>query len=1073
MGSASWTPGAIMSEASELWVNLLPKNSDEQKPASRRHDYCKQVLALLEARHPNLYFGQTGATLSLGEAQALVDALQKNTPGHIFKHRISYLIRGLEKGALELGWDVAIPQPPLVITRDKPRFTIESFTALPIVSAVASAFLEDLKQSPPETYTTRVGQLLLSAILFGGLVQKRWLTPWVEVLPLVICTTSQLWLNIVLTPVHLDRERRATGKTGKTKPTHSDSREKWEIHKRWFADPLSQSLILRWCKEFPEDSNASHNASPIMAIRQYLDLILRNKRKTSESFVLALLQGSATRTGLGIPPFLLAYAEGINKSVSLPSEAWERLLTGKCITTSRKNLKKNDDEHIPVADHLDIPEARHIAPMVHQEKMLKEVLRHILPTATTCKRTSKDSREALQIYYEKNQVTMCQSLSCLVQWCIDLLTHYNQQELIRGRVKSSIRASSVRRYLDAIGKRLITVANNVEILTLESDELHDVYQEVIDICPTKKSKNTAGTRLYGFHQFLSSKLGAPSVDFSDLGVKSGPAETGVNANLISFDSYDQMQMSLCPIYPKASRMRKMQFLLAIIAFRCGLRRKEALKLRLIDFQGDAEPELLVRSNRYAYVKSSESTRRLPLEFLLEADELMYLLAWRQDRRLEDVTSIPESLLFCQAGQPTVLLPEHEVFPPIMQALHQVTGDANLVFHHFRHSFATWLLIRLLKNFLPEIRQRFHFLRHNQFNPSNCDRLRRAILGNQLLGRQALFATAQLCGHAGPEVTLLHYIHLCDWLLGVELAALDNQPNLDVATIVKITGIKQHILYYDMGNQNDAPWQMSLVLDRVAIPEKFKPQNIVQKVDTRHIPEKAPDHPDLIIPLWRRVIAIIKDRQMAGLPFDTLAARSGCSEDDVKSWCNNVELLIAMKTKRGYPRHLNGSTSRANPDFQFPKLLRDNESRKIAECILATFEKSRGRKKQGIIQGVRDFIASFSVGEGGVSCPTHQKIKKQIHFLTSLNIPPQQIHVVRVEPKTAKLSPLKVQKNLALRFGLPESSVTVRGLYVHEYSRAGYNLVQVKNAHTNTNGIFKGNYGFRFAMYMIAIMAGLE
>jgi hypothetical protein len=171
--------------------------------------------------------------------------------------------------------------------------------------------------------------------------------------------------------------------------------------------------------------------------------------------------------------------------------------------------------------------------------------------------------------------------------------------------------------------------------------------------------------------------------------------------------------------------------------------------------------------------------------------------------------------------------------------------------------------------------------------------------------------------------------------------------------------------------------------------------------------------------------------------------------------------------------LNGNTSRANPDFQFPKLLRDNESRKIAECILATFEKSRGRKKQGIIQGVRDFIACFSVGEGGVSCSTHQKIKKQIHFLTSLNIPPQQIHVVRVEPKTAKLSPLTVQKNLALRFGLPESSITVRSLYVHEYSRTGYNLIQVKNAHATTNGKFKGNYGFRFAMYMIAIMAGLE
>lgn len=1062
-----------MSEPSKLWIDLLPKNRDVLKPASRRHDYCRQVLNLLEARHPNLYFGQTRATLSMGEAQALVDALQKNTPGHIFKHNVSYLIRGLEKGALELDWNVAIPHPPLVIPRDKPRFTLESFAALPNVSAVTSAFLEDLKQQPPETYTTRVGQMLLSALLFGGLVQQRWLTPWVEALPSVTCIASQLWLNMVLTPIHLERERRAVGKTGKTKPNHSNSREKWEIHKRWFADPLTHALILRWHKDFHGDLKAGRYVSPTLAIGQYLDLILGNPGKTSKQFVMELLQGSATRTGLGVPSFLLAYAEGINKSVSLSSEAWDRLVTGKCITTSRKNLKNNGDEVIPVSNHLDIPEAKHIAPMVHQEKMLKDVLKNILPSGSSCKRKASESRESLQAYYEQNFETMCQPLSCLVQWCIDLLTHYNQHELIRGRVKSSVRASSVRRYLDAIGKRLITVANNAEILTLESDELHDLYREVIDICPTKKSKNTAGTRLYGFHQFLSSKLGAPSVDFSDLGVKSGPAETGVNANLISFDSFDQMKKALCPNYSKATRMRKMQLLLAIIAFRCGLREMETLKLRLIDLQGVAEPELLVRTNRYGYVKSSESIRRLPLACLLEEDELALLLDWQRDRRLEDEKSIPESLLFCLESQPNVLLPKHEVLPPIVQAIRQVTGDANLVFHHFRHSFATWMLIRLLKNISPEIRQRFHFMKHDLFNPSNCDRLRKAILGNQFLGRQALFATAQLCGHAGPEITLLHYFHLCDWLLGVELGRSDNQPNLDVETIVRITGMKQHLLYYDMGNNKDAPWHMSLILDRLTIPDKFKTQSIVQKVDTRHIPEKAPDHTYLIIPLWRRVFAVIRERQIGMMSFEVLTARSGLVEGDIKTWCANTELLAAMKTRLGYPRHLNGVTSRNNPAFLFPQTLRLKEDRKIADIVLTSFEASRGRKKQGIIQGVRDFIACFSVGEGGVSCPTHQKIKKQIYFLTSLNIPLRQIHVVRVEPKTAKLSPSTVQKSLALRFGLPESSVTVRGLYVHEYSRSGYNLVQVKNANANKNGKFKGNYGFRFAMYMIAIMAGLE
>lgn len=232
-----------MSEPSELWTDLLPKKGNDPNPSSIRHDYCRQVLDLLAARHPNLYAGHIGATLSMDEAKILVNVLQKNTPGHIFKHRVSYLIRGLEKGTLELEWDVAIPELPLVIPRDKPRFTHESFIALPNVYAVETAFLENLKQSPPKTYTTRVGQLLLSAIFFGGLVKKQWFAPWIEALQSATCGASKLWLNMVLTSLHRERERRAAGKAGNTKPTHSNSREKWEIHKRWFADPLSAASL--------------------------------------------------------------------------------------------------------------------------------------------------------------------------------------------------------------------------------------------------------------------------------------------------------------------------------------------------------------------------------------------------------------------------------------------------------------------------------------------------------------------------------------------------------------------------------------------------------------------------------------------------------------------------------------------------------------------------------------------------------------------------------------------------------------------------------------------------------------
>lgn len=1064
-----------MSEPSELWTSLLPKKGDVPNSSSRRHDYCRKVLELLAVKHPNLYSGQLGATLSFDEAQALVGALQKNTPGHIFKHRLSFLIRGLEKGVLEHDWDVAIPQAPLVIPRDKPRFTLESFTDLPNVYAVESAVLENLKLAPPKTYTTRIGQLLLSAILFSGLVRKRWFAPWVEALPSVVCSESLLWLNMTLTSTHIEQTRRVARKSGdarKANPDRSKIKASWEIRQRWFADPLTHTLILRWYKQYPQDLTAGRDVSPLLAIRQYLDLIFKTPEKITNLFVQKLLHGCATRTGLRLPSFLLAYAEEINKSVSLPSAVWERLLTGKCIITSSQELSDVVDEIPKFAESLPVPAARYMLPMLHQEKMLKEVFRIVLPPTTSSKRIATVSRVELQAYFEKNNEMMCQALSCLVLWSIDLLTHFNQRELIRGRVKCTLRASSVRSYLDAIGKRLIAVAGKTEVLSLESDELHDIYCEVINTCPTDKSKIKAATRLHGFHQFLKIKLGAPVVDFSDLGIKSGPAEAGVNANLISFDSFDRMKKTLCPNYLIASRMRKMQLLLAIIAFRCGLRRMEALKLRIIDVQGDVEPELLVRSNRYAYLKSSESIRRLPLACLLDRDELMLLLAWRRDREMEDEKTIPESLLFSLDAQPTVLLPDHEVFPPIMQAVHQVTGDSTLVFHHFRHSFANWMLLKLLKNFSPEVRKRFHFLEHQQFDPVNCDRLRKTILGNHFLGRQALFATAQLCGHAGPEITLLHYFHLCDWLLCVELANPEIQPKLDCATIENIAELPKHMLYYEKDKQKNVVWNMAIALERLSIPEELNLKSIEKKVDKHSIPELPPTHTDSKLPLWRRIISVLKEHQVGQLPYDILALRSGLAEKDIKTWCRNAELLASMKTPLGFLRHVNVNT-RKSTDFHFPNLLREKDNRFIAEIVLTEFEKSSGRRKQSVIQGVREFVALYYIRDGGISCVKYQKLKKMVLFLTFLNVPLDQIHVLRVQPKSSKLAFAAVQKKLARSLGLLESSVVVCNQHIKKYSRSGYYILRVKNAHKDENGKLNGNYGFRYAMYMIAIMVGLE
>lgn len=1058
-----------MNAIASFWYELLPPKGDGTKPAAKRHEYCLKVLEILGSWHPEILAGQPRASLSERQTQHLLNTLQKNTPGHILKHRVSYLIRGLEYGSLHLEWDVAIPDPPVVIPREKPRLTHESFTDLPFVLTIERAFLDSLKLPPPPNLTTHLGQLLLSAILFGGLVNRKWLTAYLEALPTAISESNLLWLDLVFTADHGEYLRRSEGKNIKSSRYHSGTKDIWSIKRRWFADPLTHALILRWHRLFSENFDSKRTTSPMIAIRNYIDHLGIFNKKFTDHDAKRLLYGCSTRLGLQVSPFLQAYAEGKIKSVSLPEHVWLRLLSGGCV-------RRTEQQHvepemlIPIDAPLSLPKVTTPSSMARQEELLKIALDSILPSGAKYKKSYTAARADLQTYHDRYKAEMCTALHCLVLWGLDLLTAYNRHELTRGRVKSALKAITARSYLGSIGKRLIAVAGTESIADLEGDELHDLYSEVIASCPTTKSRNWTGERLYAFHQFLMIRLGAQPVDFSDLTISAGPAELAVSGNLVSPDSFDLAKKVLCPDYSAATRLRKVQLLTAIIAFRCGLRRMEVLKLRLTDLLGNTEPELLVRNNHYGYVKSNESIRRIPLHCLLEDNELAMLLEWRKKRELEDGARDLNSLLFCREGQPKERLEAHLVIVPVMQAIHQVTGDTSLVFHHLRHSFATWLLLRLLPSVPDAARKKYSFLRHRIFEPDKCAMLRSVLLPNHQLGRQALYATAQLCGHISPEVTLFHYFHLCDLLLQMELSVPENQPILDAATVMAVTGMPQHTTYYAKKVSKSADWQMSFALDRLDVPERLKAQFCIHKPSIIPLAVTRETQPDNELPKWVRVFAVVRERQIGRIPFNVLAVRSGFSEPEIRFWISNVERLSAMKTGKGALRHINSATSK-NKAFHFPKQVRIKEDKAIAEAILARFESSTGRIKAQITEGVRYFIHHFTASKAGIRFQTIRDVKRYLAFLSLLQIPAQQIRIIRLQSINSKLSAITERLQLSIKCSLPESSIVIQKPDQSATYRNGFFMLQVTDLYSGKSSA-EASYGFRFAMYMIAVMSGL-
>ena len=198
------------------------------------------------------------------------------------------------------------------------------------------------------------------------------------------------------------------------------------------------------------------------------------------------------------------------------------------------------------------------------------------------------------------------------------------------------------------------------------------------------------------------------------------------------------------------------------------------------------PELLVRAHAARSLKTEGSTRRVPMHILAPDDELHFVMSW--------VTSLEhlghDALLFCRDGLlPRELIPESLLLRPIREALNLVTGDRRLRFQHFRHSFATWFLIRLTGN--PRgLRSLAPFLDHREFSDERVAKLRNALLGNEALGRKGAYMVAALCGHVDLDTTFTSYIHLCDLLLGNELSDSNAFPTINAETVMGFLDLTQ-------------------------------------------------------------------------------------------------------------------------------------------------------------------------------------------------------------------------------------------------------------------------------------------
>ncbi|NVK43199.1 MAG: tyrosine-type recombinase/integrase [Oceanospirillaceae bacterium] len=623
-------------------------------------------------------------------------------------------------------WDLPIPNIPILAAREKGIFTPKRFSSLPCYEkwryTLDSSILYDISLSEE----AKIGQILVSSIVYGGLLSTSLLAGLLKMMN----SLPSIFNN----RAYFDLSLSWLGHQG------SESR-------RWFMDPLTEILIWIKNKNQPVivDYSTFNQTQFTKVTFKYILSFFREAglgKADHPTSISAFLDTVSLKFDLLLPPFISNYCQRKHLSHSIRQLGWNRI--------ESVDPKLNTQDIIE-----DISLERWTSSPALNEDDFKYEKEHgeILPKLPTL--PSGLSKEAMKFELDA-KISMLEDENDL----LILLFEWGKSLLNRG--KHSPKADTVKGYIRLIGNRLYQCLGDERLIDLDTGTIEDIYLELLEDIDSKGLRKKLSQQLYSFHKFLVNNHDVAEIDYrSVLGASYGP--TPVDANILLIDEFNQLlqvieDSDLILNHPKLVTATK---LLAILGYRCGLRRSEALKLRLIDIYGVRDPMLLVRPFKYRRLKTASSKRVLPLSVLLEADELEILKEWLKDRKIEEETNPFSQYLFSIPDKNYVCISEDLVFPVIHSAMRATTGDDSLRYHHFRHSFASLTLLRLM---VADHGVPVGIFDHQADTLKWLEKskeFRDSLYSRSELTRRHLYQVAFLLGHSSPSVTLEHYIHTLD------------------------------------------------------------------------------------------------------------------------------------------------------------------------------------------------------------------------------------------------------------------------------------------------------------------------
>lgn len=776
------------------------------------------------------------------------------------------------------------PPIPALVTRKPSPFAYPEWTALDCAQTLRDLLEKSIRQptivsrektAAREIALISLGQLLVSAIVYGGLINRHSLEALLHQLrfcdePVLQCQGERVYVELSLAwRSQADAEFR-----------------------RWFPDPLSAVLLLDMSTDILKHVIPENQDSPKNTLKKYIWQAIRafikhagGKHKAIAPTLTKLLDAVRVDLATQLPIVLVSYAARDFVSHSLKPHVWQRL------------------HGIPMLELIP-PTEEERSPRISPPG--SGILSDVKDTSDIEPKWLSSLRKAMQ---GEDRSTIIRQLEHLLEQAADNFAKEAIGEIfgrfalrlftVNNDNRTRLAVRTARAYTISAAKRLGGLMGE-SASNYDDEEWVGLYEEALSDAETPSIRRKLLRVLREFQRYREvDRDASPLVAAEVFGTSDGLVP--VDANIISHDEFLRIreQFVLRVADSIDPDLAEIGWLLLTLSYRCGLRRMEVLKLELNDLLMRDPSALLVRPTESRRLKTKSSTRKLPLYALLDTLELERLQTWFAKRKADEKKNPYSKYLFSAPRRGFQFVPQDTLFRMLHEVMRDVTGDHTLRFHHLRHTFASRSFITLMASSLSPTNRLAIDLPGSVpiFQEGNSFRLR--LYGNQHVTRRDIWAVSSLLGHSGPDISLEHYIHLMDLALAEHLAAADFAPSNKLVIEASRKSQDQAYRYLRKHNRLD-PWIALLWQKKYGVKAALKQETAAaaNNPESKAPPRKDRDQKglmavDSVNRIWRLLLVHATRNRSAA----ELSERFGLSEQSIQRWIDNAMWLSNLKLSR--------------------------------------------------------------------------------------------------------------------------------------------------------------------------------